>query len=241
MMSAARGVARYLSGGTAIPLGFGAGGAPESVRAIAGVARAVRPRSGGALSRDRRRRCTCYLSRTRAGRYLYAIGDNETAARLSGVRVGWHKALGVRHRRRARGARRDRPLRAARAGQSERRRRVRARRDRRGRHRRHESHRAASGTVGGTLVGMLIIGVINNIMGLNNVDANLQLILKGASSSARSGSSGGAGEAGGASPAHGSERGCWPAFSRPVAAALAAAVIAAAVRHACGKAKSGST
>jgi ribose/xylose/arabinose/galactoside ABC-type transport system permease subunit len=30
----------------------------------------------------------------------------------------------------------------------------------------------------GTLV-MLTIGVINNIMGLNNVDANLQLILKG--------------------------------------------------------------
>jgi len=26
---------------------------------------------------------------------------------------------------------------------------------------------------------VLIIGVLNNIMGLNNVDANLQLILKG--------------------------------------------------------------
>jgi ribose transport system permease protein len=36
------------------------------------------------------------------------------------------------------------------------------------------------GTVGGTLVGTLIIGVINNSMGLNNIDANLQLILKGA-------------------------------------------------------------
>ncbi|HZY08834.1 MAG TPA: ribose ABC transporter permease, partial [Ilumatobacteraceae bacterium] len=36
-----------------------------------------------------------------------------------------------------------------------------------------------SGGVVGTLVGMLTIGVINNIMGLNNVDANLQLILKG--------------------------------------------------------------
>jgi len=35
------------------------------------------------------------------------------------------------------------------------------------------------GTVGGTLVGVLIIGVINNGMGLNNVDADLQLILKG--------------------------------------------------------------
>jgi len=36
-----------------------------------------------------------------------------------------------------------------------------------------------SGGVVGTLVGILPIGVINNIMGLNNVDANLQLILKG--------------------------------------------------------------
>ena len=36
-----------------------------------------------------------------------------------------------------------------------------------------------TGTVGGTIVGILIIGVINNSMGLNNVDANLQLILKG--------------------------------------------------------------
>ena len=37
---------------------------------------------------------------------------------------------------------------------------------------------------------MLIIGVINNIMGLNNVDANLQLILKGVIILGPSGSSG---------------------------------------------------
>src|SRR5689334_12744120 len=36
-MRAARGVARYLSGGMAIPLGFGRGGAPESVHAVAGT------------------------------------------------------------------------------------------------------------------------------------------------------------------------------------------------------------
>ena len=86
-MSAARGVARYLSGGTAIPLGFGAGGAPESVRAIAGALAAVRARPGGALRRDGRWRCTCTSREPARGRYLYAIGDNETAARLSGVRV----------------------------------------------------------------------------------------------------------------------------------------------------------
>ncbi|MDQ3686986.1 MAG: ABC transporter permease, partial [Acidobacteriota bacterium] len=36
-----------------------------------------------------------------------------------------------------------------------------------------------TGTVVGTLVGTLIIGIINNILGLNNVDANVQLLLKG--------------------------------------------------------------
>ena len=42
-MSAARGVARYLSGGMAIPLGFGPGGAPESMRAHRRRPGAVRP------------------------------------------------------------------------------------------------------------------------------------------------------------------------------------------------------
>ena len=42
-MSAARGVARYLSGGTAIPLGFGPGGAPESMRAHRRRPGALRP------------------------------------------------------------------------------------------------------------------------------------------------------------------------------------------------------
>ena len=36
-----------------------------------------------------------------------------------------------------------------------------------------------TGTVVGTLAGTLIIGIINNILGLNNVDANVQLLLKG--------------------------------------------------------------
>ena len=36
-----------------------------------------------------------------------------------------------------------------------------------------------SGSVIGTLAGVLIIGILNNVMGLNNVNSNLQLILKG--------------------------------------------------------------
>ena len=35
------------------------------------------------------------------------------------------------------------------------------------------------GTIFGTVVGTLVIGVLNNVLGLNNVDANVQLIVKG--------------------------------------------------------------
>jgi len=176
-MSAARGAARYLSGGSAIPLGFGAGGAPESVHALAGpiVPFVPAPALIFALSVGG---MYLFLARTRGGRYLYAIGDNESAARLSGVRVGWHKAMvyvvsgflaalaGLVHcAQLEQGNPND--------GVS------------------YELDAIAavviggtpltggSGGVVGTLVGMLTIGVINNIMGLNNVDANLQLILKG--------------------------------------------------------------
>jgi len=176
-MSAARGVARYISGGAAIPLGFGPQGAPDSVRAIAGVLLPYVPvpalffvASAAAMQ--------LLLARTRSGRYLYAIGDNETAARLSGVPVRWHKAsvyvlsgvlaalAGIIHcAQLEQGNPNDGVA--------------------------YELDAIAAvviggtrlsggfGTVGGTLVGVLIIGVINNIMGLNNVDANLQLILKG--------------------------------------------------------------
>ncbi len=34
----------------------------------------------------------CLLWRTRFGRYIYAVGANEDAARLSGIRVGWIRA-----------------------------------------------------------------------------------------------------------------------------------------------------
>ena len=106
-MSAARGAARYLSGGSAIPLGFGAGGAPESVHALAGpiVPFVPAPALIFALSVGA---MYLFLARTRGGRYLYAIGDNESAARLSGAcesagikrwctssRVFWRRSLGL--------------------------------------------------------------------------------------------------------------------------------------------------
>jgi len=177
-MSAARGVARYLSGGSAIPLGFGPGGAPESVHVLAGAVVPYVP-TPAVLFILTVLAMQLYLTRTRSGRYLYAIGDNETAARLSGVRVGWHKAsvyviaavlaalAGVVHcAQLEQGNPNDGvayeldAIAAVVIGGT--------------------SLRGGTGTALGTLVGVLIIGIINNIMGLNNVDANLQLILKGA-------------------------------------------------------------
>jgi ABC-type sugar transport system ATPase subunit/ribose/xylose/arabinose/galactoside ABC-type transport system permease subunit len=176
-MSAARGAARYMSGGAAIPLGFGPGGAPLTVRALAAPVVPYVPAPAlvfllSALA------VHLWLARTRSGRYLYAIGDNETAARLSGVRVVWHKAsvyvvcaalaglAGLVHcAQLEQGNPNDGvayeldAIAAAVIGGT--------------------SLSGGTGTVGGTIIGILIIGIINNSMGLNNVDADLQLILKG--------------------------------------------------------------
>ena len=176
-MGAARGAARFLSGGTAIPLGFGPGGAPESVRLIAGPLIPYVPVPAllfgiAALA------VHLHLARARSGRYLYALGDNETAARLAGVRVAWHQTsvyvvsavlaglAGVIHcAQLEQGNPNDGvsyeldAIAAVVIGGT--------------------TLRGGSGSIGGTLVGILTIGIINNSMGLNNVDANLQLILKG--------------------------------------------------------------
>jgi ribose transport system permease protein len=176
-MSAARGVARYLSGGTAIPLGFGEGATPESMRALAGPLFPYVPAPAVVFVA-----CVAgmhlFLTRTAPGRALYAIGDNETAARLSGVRVARWKTVvyvisgtlaalaGLIHcAQLEQGNPNDGvayeldAIAAVVIGGT--------------------SLSGGVGSVGGTLLGVLTIGVINNIMGLNNVDANLQLILKG--------------------------------------------------------------
>jgi ribose transport system permease protein len=36
-----------------------------------------------------------------------------------------------------------------------------------------------SGSMGGTLAGALLLGILNNILALNNIDANVQLLIKG--------------------------------------------------------------
>jgi len=176
-MSAARGGARFLSGGTAIPLGFGDGGAPDSVRALAGPLVPYVP-APAVIFVITVVAMHFYLARTRGGRYLYAIGANETAARLSGVRVRFHQGAvyvicGIL---------------AALAGL------VHCAQLQQGNPNDGVAYEldaiaavviggtaltGGSGSVIGTLVGILMIGVINNSLGLNNVDANLQLILKG--------------------------------------------------------------
>ncbi len=177
-MSAARGVARYISGGAAIPLGFGEGGAPESFRALAAPILPFVP-VPALLFLVSVAAVGVLMSRMRAGRYVYAIGDNEQAARLSGVNVARYKTLvyvlcaglaalaGIIHCAQLEqgnpndgiGYELDAIAAVVIGG---------------------TSLSGGIGTVTGTLVGTLIIGIINNSMGLNNVDANLQLILKGA-------------------------------------------------------------
>jgi ribose transport system permease protein len=118
------------------------------------------------------------LSRTRFGRHVYAVGGNETAARLSGVnvtavRIAVFMLAGVL-------AGIAGPIDAAYsasadpvAGQS------------------FELDAIAAaviggaslaggkGTITGTLVGALILTLLDNILGLNNVSDNTQLIVKG--------------------------------------------------------------
>ncbi len=176
-MSAARGAARYLSGGTAIPLGFGTGGAPAAVQTLASpllpylpVPALIFALTAAAM--------WLYLARTRGGRYVYAIGDNEAAARLAGIRVSWHQVSVY-------------VMAAALAGLAGL---VHCAQLQQGNPNDGVAYEldaiaavviggtalsGGTGTVGGTIIGILIIGIIGNAMGLNNVDANLQLILKG--------------------------------------------------------------
>ncbi len=177
-MSAARGVARYISGGAAVPMAYGPGAAPETFRALAGSIAPHVP-VPAVIFLVTMAAIQVLLSRTRTGRYIYAIGDNESAARLSGVRVDAQKIgvyvlcatlaalAGVIHcAQLEQGNPNDGvayeldAIAAVVIGGT--------------------SLSGGVGTAGGTLVGALIIGVINNAMGLNNIDANLQLILKGA-------------------------------------------------------------
>ncbi len=176
-MSAARGLARFLSGGAGVPLAFGPGAGDPAFKLLGGRLAAYLPIpavifiitiiAGHIL-----------LTATSFGRHVLAIGGNEEAARLSGIRVEWSKVFvygisgllsalaGVIHcAQLEQGNPNDGvayeldAIASVVIGGT--------------------SLSGGSGSVIGTLAGALIIGILNNVMGLNNVDSNLQLILKG--------------------------------------------------------------
>ena len=118
------------------------------------------------------------LSRTRFGRHIYAVGGNETAARLSGinvsaVRIGVFALCGML-------AGIAGPIDAAYSASAD---------PVAGTSFELDAIAAAviggaslaggKGTVTGALVGALILTLLDNILGLNNVSDNTQLIVKG--------------------------------------------------------------
>lgn len=183
MLSAARGAASLWAGGYAIPLAYGT--APGNVSpsfkslfsgeialgALHFPTQIVYFVAVGAI-------VTFVLKRTGFGRHVYAVGSNETAARLAGVDVarvkiavfaisGFLAALAAL-------------LHAALVNQG-------SPIDGQG----YELNAIAAvviggaslsggrGAVAGTMVGALILGILDNILGLKNIQSEYQLILKG--------------------------------------------------------------
>jgi ribose transport system permease protein len=177
MMSGARGLARLVSGGSGVEIGYGAGGAPASFAVLGGKLGEFVP-VPALIFLATVTIAWVVLNKTRFGRYVHAVGSNETASRLSGVSVDWIKfgvfsicsllaaLAGIIHcAQLEQGNPNDGvayeldAIAAVVIGGT--------------------TLSGGTGTVIGTLVGTLIIGIINNILGLNNVDANVQLLLKG--------------------------------------------------------------
>jgi ribose transport system permease protein len=183
MLGVARGVASLWSGGYAIPLAFGEGEglAPPSFKAIfAGqvnlfgleIPAPVFYFLGVGLI------ASFLLRRTGFGRHVYAVGGNETAARLSGVNVDRVKvtvfaASGLLAGLAA-------LLHAALVNQG-------SHIDGSG----YELNAIAAvviggtslaggiGTVVGSMIGALTLSILDNILGLRNVQSEYQAILKG--------------------------------------------------------------
>ena len=175
----ARGLARIWSDGEGVPLAYGdgPGHAPDSFsvlneRLLGGLlpVPALIFACVGAIA-------IFVLRRTTFSRHVYAIGGNERAARLSGVPVGRVKVAvfaisgflaalaGIIHAGQLnQGSPNDGAgyeldaIAAVVIGGT--------------------SLMGGRGTVAGTLAGALLLGILNNILALNNVDANVQLLIK---------------------------------------------------------------
>jgi ribose transport system permease protein len=183
MLGVARGVASLWSGGYAIPLAFGdgAGLAPPSFKAMfAGqvsllgleIPAPVFYFLGVGLI------ASFLLRRTGFGRHVYAVGGNETAARLSGVNVDRVKVIvfAISGLLAALAA----LLHAALVNQG-------SHIDGSG----YELNAIAAvviggtslaggiGTIVGSMIGALTLSILDNILGLRNVQSEYQAILKG--------------------------------------------------------------
>lgn len=183
-MNMARGLARYWSGGQGIPIQFGTG-AGEADPAFSILRERVFQTPGFTGIPVP---AICFLAvavifavllrSTRFGRHIYAVGGNETSAYLCGIKVDRLKILlfmlcsmlasvaGMLHAVQQRqGSPNDgigyelNAIAAVAIGGT--------------------SMAGGKGTVVGTVIGALILGVLDNMLQLNNVDPNLQLILKG--------------------------------------------------------------
>ena len=183
MLSIARGLASLWSGGYAIPLAFGmdVGLAPQSFKTLFAGSLTIGSINipvqifyflGVGLI------ASLVLKRTAFGRHVYAVGGNETASRLSGVNVNRVKTIVFTVSGLLAGL--AALLHAALVNQG-------SHIDGSG----YELNAIAAvviggtslaggvGTVVGSMVGAVILSILDNILGLRNIPSEYQMILKG--------------------------------------------------------------
>jgi len=177
MLSIARGIAVIWSGRIAVPLSYGEGGADPVFETIGSRINGIIP-VPAIIMFTVAIIAALLLRYTAFGRYLYAIGGNQTAARLSGVAVSRIKITafmlcallasltGIIH-----AAQLDQGSPNEAVG--------------------YELNAIAAvviggaslaggkGTVAGAIAGAFILGILDNMLSLNNVDSAAQLVIKG--------------------------------------------------------------
>ena len=176
-MNMARGLARMWSNGAGIPLSYGPGLAPVQFEFL-------QARIGGVVPVPAiifvfvAILFSIILKRTKFGRQIYAIGGNERAAFLAGINVHRVKTMvfilcgmlaalsGMIHAAQiSQGGPNDgigyelNAIAAVCIGGT--------------------NLAGGRGTITGTIIGAIILGLLDNIMGLNGVNSNIQLIVKG--------------------------------------------------------------
>ena len=177
MMTGARGFALFISDSNSRNIGFGEGAAPEVFKifttSFMGIPFPVFIFIVITIL------FSIMLRKMRLGRHIYAIGSNEEAARLAGLRVNWIRTstyifsgllaalAGIIHAAQLyQGNPNDGvafeldAIAAVVIGGT--------------------SLMGGKGTLEGTLAGVLIIGILSNILGLHGVQKDFQLMLKGA-------------------------------------------------------------